>query len=228
VIRLHIIAEGQTEETFVNYLLVEHLGNFNISTDVRCIETSRDSQRIYRGGLINYTKAKKDIQRWLKEDKNSDARFTTMFDLYGLPEDFPGFENVKNVANSYERIRQLEQAFQEDINDPRFFAYIQLFEFETLILSQPEQFRYYFEDEQKIQQLIAMTKSFVNPELINDSRETAPSKRIIKILPEYAGAKVAAAPIIAQRIGLQKIRNCCNHFNDWLERLENLDRQLIG
>jgi hypothetical protein len=227
VIRLHIIAEGQTEEAFVNSLLVEHLGNFNISTDVRCIETSRERHRIYRGGLIDYTKAKKDIQRWLKEDKNPDARFTTMFDLYALPDDFPYFENSKNILDSCGRIQQLEKAWQEDINDPRFIAYIQLFEFKTLILSEPEQFTHYFEDRQKIEQLIAMTKEFEHPELINDGRETAPSKRIIKIFPEYKGYKVAAAPIIAEKIGLKKIRSRCIHFNNWLEKLENLDRLLI-
>lgn len=34
MIRLHIIAEGQTEEEFVNSILIEHLLNFNILTDV--------------------------------------------------------------------------------------------------------------------------------------------------------------------------------------------------
>ena len=41
VIRLHIIAEGQTEEEFINTILTEHLGYFNISTDVHCITTKR-------------------------------------------------------------------------------------------------------------------------------------------------------------------------------------------
>jgi hypothetical protein len=37
MIRLHVIAEGQTEEEFVNTVLAEHLGYFNISTSVHCI-----------------------------------------------------------------------------------------------------------------------------------------------------------------------------------------------
>jgi len=41
MIRLHIIAEGQTEEEFVNTILTEHLGYFNISTDVHRITTKR-------------------------------------------------------------------------------------------------------------------------------------------------------------------------------------------
>jgi len=41
MIRLHIIAEGPTEEKFVKTILTEHLGYFNISTDVHCITTKR-------------------------------------------------------------------------------------------------------------------------------------------------------------------------------------------
>lgn len=88
MIRLHIIAEGQTEETFVNNILCEHLGSFNISTDVRCVETGRRQNKIYRGGLLDYEKAKKDLELWLKHDQKTDARFTTMFDLYALPDNF--------------------------------------------------------------------------------------------------------------------------------------------
>jgi hypothetical protein len=180
VIRLHIFAEGQTEEEFVNSMLVEHLGNFNICTDVRCIETSRDRQRIYRGGSINYAKTKKDIQRWLKEDKNSDARFTTMIDLYALPDDFPKFDATRNIPDPWHRLEGLEQAFQEDIGDDRFIPYLQIFEFEALILSAPSEFRCYFSEyDQEIEKLREMTAKYDTPEAINDGRETAPSKRII-------------------------------------------------
>lgn len=93
--RLHITAEGQTEEYFVKNTLTYYLGDYNISTDVRCVLTSKDKHRrdiIYRGGLVNYDKAKNDIVQWLKEEKNNnDVFFTTMFDLYALPHDFPDF-----------------------------------------------------------------------------------------------------------------------------------------
>ena len=41
MIRLHIIAEGQTEELFVRNILTDHLGYFNISTDVHCVTTNQ-------------------------------------------------------------------------------------------------------------------------------------------------------------------------------------------
>jgi len=90
MIRLHIIVEGQTEEAFVKRVLRDYLGHFNIVTDVRCVETSRGSLRIYRGGMIDYGRVRRDVIRWMKEDRNRDACFTTMFDLFRLPRDFPG------------------------------------------------------------------------------------------------------------------------------------------
>ncbi len=84
MIRLNMIVEGQTEEAFVNLVLVDHLGHFGISTSIRCVETGRKKNQIFRGGMISYKKAKKDISLWMKEDRKPDAFFTTMFDLYAL------------------------------------------------------------------------------------------------------------------------------------------------
>jgi hypothetical protein len=75
MIRLHVIAEGQTEEEFVNTVLAEHLGYFNISTSVHCITTKRTKNKVYRGGLTSYEKVKKDINLWLKQDRSDNARF---------------------------------------------------------------------------------------------------------------------------------------------------------
>lgn len=184
--RLNITAEGQTEEMFVKQTLSSHFGHFNISTDVRCVLTSKDKKKVYRGGFISYEKAKKDIITWLKEDNNEEARFTTMFDLYALPNGFPKFQEAKKYKDPYERVEFLENAFREDIDDRRFFPYIQLHEFEALIMSKPEALKYeYFEHEDSIKQLVELLREKENPELINDKPETAPSKRILKLIPEY-------------------------------------------
>ena len=46
--------------------------------------------------MTTYEKAKKDIERWLREEAgNNDVAFTTMFDSYALPEDFPGFGEAR-------------------------------------------------------------------------------------------------------------------------------------
>ena len=61
---------------------------------------------------------------------------------------------------------------------------------------------------------------FSNPEEINDNPDSSPSKRIQRIFPEYN--KVFYGSLIAQRIGIEKIREKCGHFDEWLSKLENL------
>lgn len=223
--RLHITAEGQTEESFVKNTLANFLGDYEVSTDVRCVLTSKDKHRQdikHRGGMISYAKAKNDIVQWLKEEKdNKDVYFTTMFDLYALPNDFPGFENATRQVDPYEKVRILEQAFAKDISDCRFIPYIQLHEFETLLFAYPQKFEIeYFDDQKKIDALKKIVEEKVNPELINDGAETAPSKRIIEVFPDYANNKPAIGSMIANKIGMDCLMKSCKHFADWIEKLK--------
>ena len=61
-----------------------------------------------------------------------------------------------------------------------------------------------------------------SPELVDDGRQTAPSKRIIEQFPDYEYRKATVGPQAAERIGLATIRCKCRHFAQWLERLERL------
>lgn len=128
-------------------------------------------------------------------------------------------------TNPYQKIQYLENALFDDIHDSRFIPYIQLHEFEALILSDPIKLEERFPDYQsKVQELVSLCESFESPELINDGKLTAPSKRIIQAIPRYKGAKASVAPLMAQKIGLETIRKKCPHFNQWIERLENLSQ----
>jgi hypothetical protein len=59
------------------------------------------------------------------------------------------------------------------------------------------------------------------PENINDSSITAPSKRL-DILSNNRFKKTTTGITIAKEIGLQKIREKCPIFNEWLTKIENL------
>ena len=222
-IRLNFIVEGQTEEAFVNTILRPHLDEFSVWSKARCVMTSRKGNVKHRGGVINYALAKNDITRWLREDSNHDVRFTTMFDLYALPSDFPGHTDAVQVPNPYERIKILEQALQKDIGDSRFIPYLQLHEFEALLLSDPRKLDDQFPDyAAAIDRITDLVSQFDSPELVNSGDSTAPSKRIIAEIPEYQGRKASAGPIITGRIGLPALRMRCAHFEKWLARLERL------
>jgi hypothetical protein len=224
--RLHFVVEGQTEETFINRTIIPHLASLSVWGDVRCVMTRKHRRYIYRGGLSSYIRVKNDLTTWMKEDNNPDSFFTTMFDLYALPGDFPEFDAIRKISGHDIRVMALENSFGLDIKHPRFIPHIQLHEFETLILVDPQQLISVFVNHQPlIDNLVKMVQEFKSPEQINDGEETAPSKRIIKEIPEYEGMKTSAGPLVTEKIGLANIRHKCNHFNQWLEKLEKLGQQ---
>ncbi|MGL4208073.1 MAG: DUF4276 family protein, partial [Candidatus Adiutrix sp.] len=142
------------------------------------------------------------------------------FDLYKLPKDFPDYEIAQKKIDKYELVSSLEEAMANSIGDSRFSPYLQLHEFEALILAHPQSLSHaYLERTQEIKTLCALVKG-QNPELINGGEDTAPSKRIIKHIPEYN--KVTAGVSVAKEIGLPILRAKCGHFNDWLSRLEEI------
>ncbi|HOV14336.1 MAG TPA: DUF4276 family protein [Spirochaetota bacterium] len=52
---------------------------------------------------------------------------------------------------------------------------------------------------------------------INDGLETAPSKRLEKIISNYQ--KVFYGAIICQEIGIETIINKCPRFGEWIDKL---------
>jgi hypothetical protein len=227
MVRLNIIVEGETEEEFVNQILAHHLGYYDIYTSVHRITTNRSNKRKQRGGLTNYLHIKNDIESWSKQDsKYKDVRFTTMLDLYALPNEFPKFEQAKKLLDPYDKVEFLEAEFANDINDYRFIPYIQLHEFEALIFTDLEEiyksFPEYNQYQKAINLLLLECSNFSSPELINQGATTAPSKRLAQVIPNYNKLKIPLASLILEKIGLAKIREKCPHFNQWITQLENL------
>jgi hypothetical protein len=231
--RLNIIVEGHSEEAFVNDLLVPHLTRFDVYATARRVETSREKSRrtrktakIHRGGVSDYSQIKKDITTWMKQDQDPNLSFTTMFDLYALPDDFPGFQDAAKSGDPYRKVALLEIAWQQDLSHPRFIPYLQLHEFEALLLVEPSLFALiYDEHPEQVAELVKMCGAFASPELIDDSPRQAPSKRIIQLFPDYGerGGKTVIAPLLAHEIGLDKMRATCRHFGAWLTSLETLE-----
>lgn len=221
MIRLHIIAEGQTEETFVNRVLAPYLGERNIFADTHCVTTRRHHGKVWRGGMRRYAQVKRDIDLWRRNDQQEDARFTTFLDLYALPNDFPGRSQAAQHSDPYEKVEVIERALADNVQDGRFIPYIQLHEFEALVLTDPRKLEHDFIDhEEAIRQLEELVSGFSSPEEIDEGPTTAPSKRIIHEIPEYAGRKATAGPNVTEKIGIERLREKCPHFNTWLKTLE--------
>jgi hypothetical protein len=56
--------------------------------------------------------------------------------------------------------------------------------------------------------------------MINDGSTTAPSKRLDRIIKGYN--KPVFGSLLAEAIGLQKIRAKCPRFNTWVNALESI------
>ena len=212
--RVLVFVEGQTEETFVRDLLVPYFSRLGIYLTPILAQTSPG----HKGGIVSYGKVKHQLTRLCRQDQG--AYVTTMMDYYGLPNDFPGLDG--RVADAHEQVVRLELALQQDIDAPNFIPNLMLHEFEALLFSAPEKFAEWLDDQALLAPMAAIRAAFATPEHINNSPQTAPSKRILALVPNYK--KTVDGPLIAEDIGLDAIRAQCPHFNNWIERLLALPR----
>lgn len=224
--QLNIFCEGQTEQGFCSQVLQPHLFPNGEGIIHTLAVGAKDHHHLYGlGRRTKYEKIRKFIGNTIRQRQGDQVFFTTLFDLYALPTDFPGVEeNVRNPANPTPYVEALEAAFGQNIGHHRFVPYLQLHEYETMLFADPNAFAVSFENcDNEIQQLKAVAASMHDRlELIDDGKDSAPSKRIISVIPEYDGRKSTAGPDIAEYIGLTTIRRKCPHFRKWLRTIKGL------
>lgn len=159
----------------------------------------------------------------LDASSRGEAYVSVLVDYYGIKEQFafPGWEEASRIADKAERIHFLLDKMAEDIPEQyryRFIPYIQLHEFEGLLFSDVSAFLNSFDQSEiNYEALLNAAEAFENPEMINNSPTTAPSKRLIEAIPDYN--KVIFGNCVAMDIGLKTIREKCPLFNEWVERL---------
>ena len=225
---INIIVEGSSEENFVNDVLNKHFSSLEIYISARKIKTGWDqlANKPAKGGLSNYIKFRNDVMRWIDSERNrADTWYTSMIDLYAFPKDHenhrtPYTKAIQVINDPYEKITALEAAIAEDIDHPKFIPYVQLHEFEAFLLADPDRLVTMYPNQQAAINQLRKDIEGQSPERINESPQGAPSKRIIKYLPDYAGQKDQIGPLVAGDIGLTKLRDTCSHFNEWMNKLE--------
>ena len=223
----HVLCEGQTEQGFVEKVLRPYLQDNGIK-GVNGILITTNKKKNARGGLLSYNHALTDLRILQRTKIDGDFErhiFTTMFDFYALPDDFPGFEKIKTIRDPYLKVSNLEKDFADEINDNRFIPYIQLHEFEALLFCGIEYIAELYPGcEKRCEQLTQALQNVGNPELINNSPHTAPSKRIIKAIEgdnktHYNYNKPKTGRFVTEKIGIDELRSKCKHFDEWIEKL---------
>jgi hypothetical protein len=228
--RVLIHVEGETEESFVNEILRDHLyrqGFTNVSA--RLVGNAR--QRDRRGGIRAWSAVRKDIIHHLREDPASLA--TTMVDYYALPQSgeraWPGRAEAGALPFP-QKAATVENALLEDLcqemggnfNPNRFIPFVMMHEFEGLLFSDCERFGRGIGRPELMVQFQAIRDQFASPEEINDSPQTAPSKRVISLVEGYEKPLLGTLAVL--EIGLDPIRRQCPHFDGWVSRLEEWPR----
>jgi hypothetical protein len=202
MIRVGILCEGATEVDFVKRCLYPHLLNRQA-----CLYPLDLRGNISIPRMVDF----------IRHEYHQVDRLTTLVDFYGF-KDRQGRDRTT-----------LEQTILNEVNkrikpfDPRFFLpYIQMHEFEGLLFSDIEQFQWVLDgwDATARTELLNIRHSFNGPEDINDSPATAPSKRLARI---FGGrySKPLHGSIIAEEIGLERIRRQCPRFDGWVSHLES-------
>ncbi len=218
--RLQILVEGQTEDEFVKHTLAPHLGERNVWVSTMIVETSRDARGRKRRGGGHWKHWLRDLRN-LTRDGSDDVRFTTLFDLYGLPDDFPEFDALVADKNTARRADAIAAAMARAVNDTRLIAYVQRHEFEALVLASLSALRSLV-DAPDAPAVDALSASLGNlaPEDINDGETTAPSKRLEQAIPGYR--KTVHGPLAIHDTGLPALRRACPRFDAWIRTLESL------
>ncbi len=200
MVRLAISVEGPTEERFVHKLMIPYLEAREIYAIPLLLGRT--------GGDVSLPRIKKDLNQLAR----SFDKVTTLYDFYG----FRGKDEAENKDTLEQKILNCVAAPLRD----RVIPYVQMYEFEGLLFSSPEAIENNINHNGLSTWATEILKEFDgDPEKINDSIHTAPSKRLLK-KADYI--KTVHGPDIAQEIGLDGLREKCAGFNAWLNKLEEL------
>ncbi|MFJ2416184.1 MULTISPECIES: DUF4276 family protein [Streptomyces] len=219
MITVGVLCEGQTEENMVREFLYPELLQLGIVL-VPTILLTRTAAGgpAGRGGVSKWSKIEKDLQNRLRSSPHW-AAVTTLIDYYGLPQDSPGMADRPSAA-ARQKAEHVEKRMAEHIGNPRFIPYLVLHETEAWVFAAAEQLAYWTDDPALAQKVRNMAAAAGGPEEVNEKPETAPSKRLLKLHPEYI--KTFHGPAAVTDLGLAGLRAACPHFSAWIGKLTEL------
>jgi hypothetical protein len=214
-----VLVEGRTEQRFVKQLLTPYMADRGVYLSPIILDKPGE-----KGGDVKYARARNDIEKHLKQRR--DTWITLLIDYYGIGSDWPGKHAVQSGASPSDIATAICTATQVAIDadfpnyrsDMRFVPHIAVHEFEALLFSEPAILAKSLQvDRRSIDDIIRVCGE---PEAIDDSPQTAPSKRIEQLYSRFK--KTIDGIAIAQDIGIDRMRTKCPVFDAWLTRLELL------
>lgn len=222
---IFIICEGPTEKIFVDQLLSPYVLNKNNNVYLTPILIG---QTYHKGGDVRY-------ERFLRNFKNlrtPNCYISTLFDYFRIDSQWPGIKDIRirkqsGVNLSKEDILNIlntetKNKVKEDlgISCDNFIPNFEMHEFEALLFSDVKKLSEnlpYYNIEKYFSDIL---NSYCgDPEMINTN--TAPSKIILNKVSSFK--KTVDGINIAEKIGIEKMREECSCFNAWVNILLNLN-----
>ncbi len=210
-----VIVEGRTEILFVKEVLAPYCAARGLY-----LVPMQASKPGKPGGDVRFSRVRLDVQTGLKQGWR---HVCTFVDYYGLSE-WPGMENLPSNATPKQISDSLNQAAIGELDreldgqlrvQGRYVPFLAVHEFEALLFSDPG----ILAEELGVAraEIEAAMMGCASPEYVNNSRETAPSKRLTRWKQNYK--KTVTGITIAKRIGVETMRAKCPLFHEWLCKL---------
>lgn len=194
MVRIGVSVEGPTEERFIQIVLAPYLLQHDIFLTPISISGNVSVDR---------------VASELKKLSNSFDYITTFYDFYGFKK-----KDIGETKSSLEH--RIKDAVPEGVQR-KLIPYIQMYEFEGILFSCAAGMARGLNDSGASSWCSDVLSEFGNnPEAINNSPQTAPSKRL-EANTNYR--KTTHGPNIAREIGIEVIREKCTGFDQWLRSL---------
>lgn len=231
-VNVYCLVEGFSEANLVRRILAPHLAQRGVDIYAPMVTTRRDRKagRVYKGGGSSFLHYRNDLEKLVRQwEGKSNTWITTLVDLYGLPSDFPRRNEGISISSHTKKAAFFEERLHEvakELQAPRFIPHVALHEFETLLLVNVEALGTLFlENEREIKELAQDIARYADVEEINHTPQGAPSNRIAERIPVYDGYKASdqsGAINVLEVVGLEALRQGCQHFSAWVTLLEQL------
>lgn len=216
---LYLVVEGQTEQFFAERVLAPYFAVRNIF--VRAMMIPKKGSK---GGDVKFERVKSCVNNLLKQRR--DTIVATFVDYYGL-NSWPELETVRRMHGAMpvqiastliqSAIDAIKKELPEYEVSKRFIPFIAVHEFEALLFSDPYLLSEALNVDSK--EIVNLVQACNSPEQINNSPQTAPSKRIENWSKGRFG-KTTTGVALAERIGIDKMRTCCPNFDEWIKKIE--------
>ena len=216
-----VVCEGQTEREFCRTVVAPYLA----SKDIALAGTLVGRPQRKRGGVRPWLVYRAELLRLAQE--RADRHLAVLVDYYAMPDSWPGRAGSHSKAPS-ERGTHVEAELELELRRElpgRFHPCVQLHEFESLLFVDPDTAALslavagYGGNYNTIAEQMRTIREECggSVEGINDSQETAPSKRLMTLMPGYD--KVAWGVTVAADISIPVLSAGCPWLNRWLNKL---------